>query len=129
LADNSIENREESIEKLSELIEKDMEILGATAIEDKLQDGVPETIKLLKKGGIKVWILTGDKMETAINIGYSSKLLTLDTTLLYLIDDDLADVKKAIRQSKDTIQNMNDRKCEEANYGLIIEGRVRGLCI
>ena len=50
-----------------------MEILGATAIEDKIQDGVPETIDSLMKAGIKVWVLTGDKQETAINIGYACK--------------------------------------------------------
>ena len=50
--------------------------MGATAIEDKIQDGVPETIATLMKSGIKVWVLTGDKQETAINIGYSCKLLS-----------------------------------------------------
>jgi phospholipid-transporting ATPase len=53
-----------------------MELLGATAIEDKLQDKVGETIFKLKQAGIKVWVLTGDKIETAINIGFSCKLLT-----------------------------------------------------
>ena len=50
-------------------------LLGATGIEDRLQDGVGETIHSLHAAGIKVWVLTGDKMETAINIGYSSCLL------------------------------------------------------
>ena len=65
-----------------------MKILGATAIEDKLQYGVPQTIEMLKKAGIKVWVLTGDKMETAVNIGFSCKLLSEDTTLIYLIEND-----------------------------------------
>ena len=52
-----------------------MELLGSTAIEDKLQDGVPDTIRFMREAGIKVWVLTGDKVETAINIGYSSGLL------------------------------------------------------
>ena len=38
-----------------------MELLGATGIEDRLQDGVPETIARLREGGLKVWVLTGDK--------------------------------------------------------------------
>uniref|UniRef100_A0A8C4KTT0 P-type ATPase C-terminal domain-containing protein n=1 Tax=Dromaius novaehollandiae TaxID=8790 RepID=A0A8C4KTT0_DRONO len=59
-----------------------MQLLGATAIEDKLQDGVPETIQLLKLGNIKVWVLTGDKQETAMNIGYACKLLTDDMEIL-----------------------------------------------
>lgn len=61
--------------------------MGATAIEDKLQQGVPETITMLIKAGIKVWVLTGDKIETAVNIGYSCKLLTDETTLIYLVDE------------------------------------------
>ena len=52
--------------------------LGATAIEDKLQDGVPRTIANLRSAGIKIWVLTGDKQETAINIGYSCQLLSDD---------------------------------------------------
>ena len=49
--------------------------MGVTAIEDEIQEGVPETIATLMKGGIKVWVLTGDKRETAINVGFSCKLL------------------------------------------------------
>ncbi len=58
------------------MVETDLTILGATAIEDKLQLGVPETIASLAAAGIKTWVLTGDKVETAINIGYSCRLLT-----------------------------------------------------
>ena len=49
-------------------MERDLRLLGATAIEDRLQDGVPETIADLKLAGIKVWVATGDKLETAIGI-------------------------------------------------------------
>lgn len=52
-------------------IETDLLLLGGTAIEDKLQDNVGQTIKQLKETGIKIWVLTGDKVETAINIGYA----------------------------------------------------------
>jgi P-type E1-E2 ATPase len=57
-------------------VEHSLKLLGSTAIEDRLQEGVPETIVALKQAGIKVWVLTGDKVETAINIGYSAGLLT-----------------------------------------------------
>ena len=50
-------------------------VSGATGIEDRLQEGVPEAIDSLKEAGIKVWVLTGDKQETAINVGYSSHLI------------------------------------------------------
>uniref|UniRef100_A0A673LID3 Phospholipid-transporting ATPase n=1 Tax=Sinocyclocheilus rhinocerous TaxID=307959 RepID=A0A673LID3_9TELE len=71
----ALEDREENLEKLYEEIEKDMMLIGATAIEDKLQDGVSQTIEQLTKAEIKIWVLTGDKQETAENIGYSCNLL------------------------------------------------------
>ncbi len=70
------------MDKAAELIEKDLFLLGATAIEDKLQNEVPETIHTLASAGIKIWVLTGDRQETAINIGYSCKLLTEEMTLI-----------------------------------------------
>ncbi|XP_027623930.1 phospholipid-transporting ATPase IC isoform X3 [Tupaia chinensis] len=76
-------NRDEALDKVYEEIEKDLILLGATAIEDKLQDGVPETISKLAKADIKIWVLTGDKKETAENIGFACELLTDDTTICY----------------------------------------------
>ena len=74
--------REEKIDEVSARIERGLILLGATAIEDKLQDGVPETIADLKRAGIKVWVATGDKLETAVAIGYTTNLLTSDTNLI-----------------------------------------------
>ena len=74
----ALENRDEKLDAVYNMIEKDLTLLGATAIEDKLQDGVPQTIANLQLAGIKVWVLTGDKQETAINIGYSCNLLNDD---------------------------------------------------
>ncbi|RUP45278.1 hypothetical protein BC936DRAFT_148374 [Jimgerdemannia flammicorona] len=74
-ASTSLEDRAEKIDAVYEEVEKDLMLLGATAIEDKLQEGVPHAIELLRKAGIKVWVLTGDKLETAINIGFASNLL------------------------------------------------------
>ena len=62
-------NRADELDKAAELIEQDFTLLGATAIEDKLQEGVPDTIHTLQTAGIKIWVLTGDRQETAINIG------------------------------------------------------------
>ena len=67
-ASQAIENREDKLAKVYELIERDLTLLGATAIEDKLQVGVPRTIEQLMKANIAVWVLTGDKQDTAINI-------------------------------------------------------------
>ncbi|OXB81390.1 UNVERIFIED_CONTAM: hypothetical protein H355_001607 [Colinus virginianus] len=64
-----LKDRTQKLEECYEIIEKDLLLLGATAIEDRLQAGVPETIATLMKAEIKIWILTGDKQETALNIG------------------------------------------------------------
>jgi P-type E1-E2 ATPase len=71
----SITNRDKAVAAVQEMIEVDLELIGCTAIEDRLQDEVAETIVFLKQAGIKVWVLTGDKIETAINIGFSAGLL------------------------------------------------------
>uniref|UniRef100_A0A3Q3J0D8 Phospholipid-transporting ATPase n=1 Tax=Monopterus albus TaxID=43700 RepID=A0A3Q3J0D8_MONAL len=74
-------DRDTLLEKLYDQMEQELQLLGVTAIEDRLQEGVPETIALLQQAGIKLWVLTGDK-KTAVNIGYSCKLLDPDTRLL-----------------------------------------------
>lgn len=68
-------NKERKLNELYDRYEQDLTYLGSTAIEDKLQYGVPETIDMLIKANIKVWVLTGDKQETAIEIGKSCELL------------------------------------------------------
>lgn len=75
-AKTSLQDRDAKLGEVSELIEKDLKLLGCTAIEDKLQEGVPQCIKQLALAGINLWVLTGDKMETAINIGFACSLLT-----------------------------------------------------
>ncbi|CAN8238897.1 unnamed protein product [Cochlearia groenlandica] len=78
-AKNSVSaDRELLIEEVTEKVEKDLILLGATAVEDKLQNGVPDCIDKLAQAGIKIWVLTGDKMETAINIGFACSLLRQD---------------------------------------------------
>jgi len=72
----ALSEREKKLEAAAEVIETNLILLGASAIEDKLQDNVPESIATLRQASIKVWMLTGDKQETAINIGFSCKLLT-----------------------------------------------------
>lgn len=80
----AMDDRDEKLEAAYEKIERNLHLLGASAIEDRLQDGVPETIATLLKAEIKVWVLTGDKQETAINIGYSCQLLKEDMMLIIL---------------------------------------------
>lgn len=73
-ATTSLTNRQDLIEAAGEMIEQSFELVGGTAIEDKLQKGVPETIEKLRKANIKIWMLTGDKRETAINIAHSARI-------------------------------------------------------
>lgn len=88
---------------MQEEIEKGLVLIGATAIEDKLQDQVGETIDFMKKAGIKVWVLTGDKIETAINIGFSCQLLTKH--LLRLIVDGVkkTEVEDSMRKALEIV--------------------------
>ncbi|KAI5300837.1 hypothetical protein KEM55_004570, partial [Ascosphaera atra] len=80
----ALTDRDLRLEEVSSEIEQELTLLGGTAIEDRLQDGVPDTIQLLSNAGIKLWVLTGDKVETAINIGFSCNLLTNDMELIVL---------------------------------------------
>ncbi|KAM7467897.1 hypothetical protein LguiB_015459 [Lonicera macranthoides] len=77
-ASTSLTDRSTKLRQTAAFIESNLSLLGATGIEDKLQDGVPEAIESLRQAGIKVWVLTGDKQDTAISIGLSCKLLTAD---------------------------------------------------
>ena len=82
----SINDRENEMQRVNEKIEKDLELIGSTAIEDRLQDKVSDTIRFMKRVGIKVWVLTGDKMETAISIGISTGLLD-NSMKQYVVDE------------------------------------------
>ncbi|CAL8298624.1 unnamed protein product [Boreogadus saida] len=82
LAETSIENREELLLESAQRLETNLTLLGATGIVDRLQEEVPETIEALQRAGIKVWVLTGDKQETAVNIACACKLLGPDDQIL-----------------------------------------------
>eukprot|EP00928_Gymnodinium_smaydae_P062190 TRINITY_DN4610_c0_g1_i1.p1 TRINITY_DN4610_c0_g1~~TRINITY_DN4610_c0_g1_i1.p1 ORF type:complete len:1745 (+),score=408.37 TRINITY_DN4610_c0_g1_i1:493-5235(+) len=83
-ASNAVENREALLQEAAERIERDLDIVGATAIEDKLQVGVAETIESIRAAGIRLWVLTGDKLETARIIGYSCKVLSREMDVMVL---------------------------------------------
>ena len=97
-------NREELLDKASDMIETNLTLVGCTAIEDKLQDKVPETIENLLQAGIKMWLLTGDKQETAINIGLSSRLIDRTMKVVILaskaVDECERDMDKIIEEQK-----------------------------
>ncbi|KAJ6663018.1 hypothetical protein lerEdw1_010839 [Lerista edwardsae] len=100
-ASTALEQRERRLSELYEEIERDMMLLGATAIEDKLQEGVPQTIEILGKAQIKVWVLTGDKQETAVNIGYSCNMLYDAMKDIFVIQgSSLEEVRKELRKAR-----------------------------
>ncbi|KAF2871538.1 hypothetical protein BDV95DRAFT_572242 [Massariosphaeria phaeospora] len=94
-ATTSLVDRARLIEEAGELIEQELELSAATAIEDKLQHGVPEAIDKLRRAQIKMWMLTGDKRETAINIGYSCRLIKEYSTVTVL-DHEMGEVEQSI---------------------------------
>jgi phospholipid-translocating ATPase len=75
-AETDITNRDHLLMESYNFLERNLELVGATGIEDRLQEGVPEAIESLRKAGIVMWVLTGDKQETAVNIAYSCRLFT-----------------------------------------------------
>lgn len=91
----SLVDRQEKIEIVGQEIENQLELTGATAIEDKLQKGVPEAIDKLRRANIKLWMLTGDKRETAINIGHSCRLVK-DYSTLVILDHETGEVEQSI---------------------------------
>uniref|UniRef100_A0A8C5B4T9 Phospholipid-transporting ATPase n=1 Tax=Gadus morhua TaxID=8049 RepID=A0A8C5B4T9_GADMO len=118
-ASTSLQNRSLKMEETYELIEKNLLLLGATAIEDKLQDKVPETIETLIKADIKIWILTGDKQETAINIGHSCRLLTKNMGMLVINEDSLDATRETLGYH---CGMLGDALYKENDFALIIDG-------
>ncbi|XP_063259194.1 phospholipid-transporting ATPase IK isoform X1 [Prinia subflava] len=104
-----LQDRAQELDRLYEEMEQNLQLLGATAIEDKLQEGVPETIQLLKLGNIKVWVLTGDKQETAMNIGYACRLLTDDMEILE--EKEVSEILQAYWDSNNNLSGSGDAPC------------------
>ncbi|KAI1913572.1 aminophospholipid translocase [Ophidiomyces ophidiicola] len=114
-------NRAEELDKAAELIEKDFYLLGATAIEDRLQDGVPDTIHTLQQAGIKIWVLTGDRQETAINIGMSCKLISEDMTLLIINEETAEATRESLSKKLQAVQSQSGSDIE--TLALVIDGK------
>ncbi|KAJ1569651.1 hypothetical protein HK405_011493 [Cladochytrium tenue] len=137
-ASTSLDNRDSQMDSVAAEIERDLLLLGSTAIEDKLQDGVPECIEKLLSADIKVWVLTGDKLETAINIGYSCSLLAQDMILILVreaSDNGATDSAKAtVAQMEEALERFFRRKSSvgrksngsrdkaSERYALVIDG-------
>ncbi|CAI9267581.1 unnamed protein product [Lactuca saligna] len=124
-------DRDAMLELVSDMMEKDLILVGATAVEDKLQPGVPQCIDKLAQAGLKLWVLTGDKMETAINIGFACSLLRQGMRQICIsmnVDMFSQDSKKAV---KDNIATQITKASQmikleidpHAAFALIIDGK------
>ena len=115
-AQQAIEGREEAIQTVYASIEKGFNLLGATAVEDKLQEGVRDTLVAMAAAGVSVWILTGDKKETAINISYSCGHLQPGMAVLDVTGQTNMTVTGKLQGYADQINTM------EENFGLVVDG-------
>ncbi|KAI0999106.1 putative phospholipid-transporting ATPase [Podosphaera aphanis] len=116
-ATTSLEDRQELIEKAGDLIEQDFDLSGATAIEDKLQKGVPETIDKLRRANIKIWMLTGDKRETAINIAHSARICKSYSQII-ILDHSKEDIKNKLSSSL-----LNLKEKTSAHTVIVVDGQ------
>ncbi|XP_062431499.1 phospholipid-transporting ATPase VD [Rhea pennata] len=140
LAETSIDNREELLLESAIRLETKLTLLGATGIEDRLQEGVPDTIQALRKAGIKIWMLTGDKRETAVNIAYACKLLEPDDKIFTLksqsrdacalvmtaILEDIQKTNSTKKKSSQKLLNYSASPSTQApgfSAGLVIDGK------
>ncbi|XP_040200658.1 phospholipid-transporting ATPase VB [Rana temporaria] len=140
-AEAAIDNREELLMETAQHLETNLTLLGATGIEDRLQEGVPDTIAALREAGINIWVLTGDKQETAVNIAYSCQLLdqndmvfTINTeskeTCESIIDCTLEEIKNISPEKKkrslfkrQRSQTAPETEMARPEVGLVIDGR------
>jgi phospholipid-translocating ATPase len=125
----AMDGRERKVRESYLLLERNLTLLGATGIEDRLQEGVPETIAALLSAGIVVWVLTGDKTETAINVAYSAKLFHSQMEILKLtarsrdsaencIQFYLSEIEKQLSES-----NFVARMSIMKNRALVVDGK------
>uniref|UniRef100_A0A8C1PPC6 Phospholipid-transporting ATPase n=1 Tax=Cyprinus carpio TaxID=7962 RepID=A0A8C1PPC6_CYPCA len=125
-AETSIENREELLLESAERLETNLTLLGATGIVDRLQEEVPETIEALQEAGIKVWVLTGDKQETAINIAFACKLLRPTDHILMANCDSKETCEARLHELQHEIRQVTKEGVSEDDSSdcvLVIDGR------
>lgn len=115
----ALKDREEEVAAVDEKIEVNLELIGSTAIEDRLQDKVADTIQFMKSVGIKVWVLTGDKIETAINIGISAGLLD-NMMQQHIIDEN--DVDEIETKLKEVKKEINEPEFKNIKKAIIVAG-------
>ncbi|XP_056614428.1 phospholipid-transporting ATPase IF isoform X2 [Triplophysa dalaica] len=124
-ARTALQQREERLAEVFNFIEKDLELLGATGVEDKLQDKVQETIEALRLAGIKVWVLTGDKHETAVSVSLSCGHFHRTMNILELVQ------QKSDSECAEQLRRLARRIKEDhvIQHGLVVDGASLSLAL
>ncbi|XP_077899842.1 phospholipid-transporting ATPase IF isoform X5 [Ictidomys tridecemlineatus] len=124
-ARTALQQREEKLANVFQFIEKDLILLGATAVEDRLQDKVRETIEALRMAGIKVWVLTGDKHETAVSVSLSCGHFHRTMNILELIN------QKSDNECAEQLRQLARRITEDhvIQHGLVVDGTSLSLAL
>ena len=107
-ANMSLENKDKKVQEIYNNIEQSIYLLGCTIVEDKLQDDVPETIQKLRNANIKIWMLTGDKMNTAFDIGLSCNLISTNMTIFKLCGKE--------KQLNKRMEVINQEECQQVIF-------------
>ncbi|XP_023688666.1 phospholipid-transporting ATPase IF isoform X2 [Paramormyrops kingsleyae] len=124
-ARTALQQREERLAEVFSFIEKDLELLGATGVEDKLQEKVQETIEALRLAGIKVWVLTGDKHETAVSVSLSCGHFHRTMNILELVQ------QKSDSECAEQLRQLARRIREDhvIQHGLVVDGASLSLAL
>jgi phospholipid-translocating ATPase len=115
----SVTDRVARVAQVVESLEREMELLCITGVEDKLQDNVRPTLELLRNAGIKIWMLTGDKLETATCIAKSSRLVSRTQGLHIL--------KKVVTRTDAHLELNSFRRKQDC--ALVISGESLEVCL
>ncbi|XP_020558182.1 probable phospholipid-transporting ATPase IF isoform X3 [Oryzias latipes] len=124
-ARTALQQREEKLQEAFDFIERDLQLLGATAVEDKLQDKVQETIEALRLAGIKVWVLTGDKHETAVSVSLSCGHFHRTMNILELLQ------QRSDNECAEQLRRLARRIKEDhvIQHGLVVDGASLSLAL
>ncbi|CAG7723622.1 unnamed protein product [Allacma fusca] len=111
-----IQGREEAMRELYKSVESRLVCVGATGVEDQLQSGVPEMLMSLNAAGVRIWMLTGDKIETGISVGVACGLITQASKQFYCTNGTDKNVVKA------HLEQIKNEITPDENNTLIVDG-------
>ena len=122
-AQAALVGRDDKLMQAAEMIETNLRLVGATAIEDKLQVGVPDTIATLAMAGIRIWVLTGDKRETAENIGFACNVIKDEMTRIYLLEGTAKQLHATCKEEIKKHQVSSAPAQPREDLALIVDGK------